>query len=99
MTPLESQLVNIVQYLIQPLDDHLVSYCHQNSIPYNPSLQLIIDTLQTIVSLLNGGVYSRHNDNDGLNCDDMFTQEEIIHVLYIGLSCAKPDHEIKFSLL
>jgi len=104
MTHMESELVQIAQYLVDPLSDELKNYCHLNSIPWNPALELTIDTIQLAVSPLKGGAYDRHNDVDRSNCDDALAPEEIaqlgrpkvngtdVQVLTIVLSCAKPEH-------
>ena len=77
MTPMEVELVAIAQRLIEPLNQEILAYCKRECIPHNPSLQLIIDAVQAIISSLNGGGYWRHNDNDSSNTDDMCTPEEI----------------------
>ena len=110
MTHMESELVQIAQYLVDPLSDELKNYCRLNSIPWNPALELTIDTIQLAVSPLKGGAYDRHNDVDRSNCDDALAPEEIaqlgrpkvngtdVQVLTIVLSCAKPEHQVNLKI-
>jgi hypothetical protein len=70
MSLIEVEMVTIVHILIQPLQQGLVQYCSSNGLNYNLSLHLHIDTLQTVIRLLNGSAYSKDNNNDCSNCDD-----------------------------
>jgi hypothetical protein len=110
MTCLEKQLLEVGRYLLQPLNDQLKVHCHENGIPFNPALEFRTDTLQIVVGPLNGAAYSRHNDIDCFNCDDLTTEEEMsqlgrgrvlaadVQVLTVVLSTAGPEHDINFRV-
>lgn len=110
MSQVEKELVAIAQHLVRPLAKELVSYCFREMIPFNPSLQLLIDAIQITVACLNGGGFFRHSDTDTSNTDDMCTPDEMsllnrakinaidTQVLTMVVSCAKPEHDINLRV-
>jgi hypothetical protein len=77
MTCLEKQILEVRQYLLQPLNDQLKVHCHKNGIPFNAALEFQTNTLQIVVGLLNGAGYSLHNNIYCFNCNDLTTEEEM----------------------
>ena len=110
MTTTEKQILEIGQYLLQPLNDRLKVHCMENGIPFNPALEFRADTLQIVIGSLNGAAYRVHNDIDCFNCDDLTPEEEMAHighgrvmaadvqVLTVVLSSAGPEHDIDFKV-
>jgi len=70
MTPLEHNLVDMLNSHLCPMKQCLVCHAHKIGKQPNPSHFLEIDTLQTSAGPIYGTGYDWHTDVNGLLCDD-----------------------------